>query len=361
MSAADSATIRINKYTLGFICLFLFLCGIAEIGYLLFLSPSGLFADAKAPSPYEWQAVSPNPEFSIRDGASLVSFKGKLFLFGGWRHLDPDPIEYDVTNQIWVLQDDGKSWKLAGRADWLERHGAGAVVFKDKIWLMSGDGNTDVWQSADGLAWKKVTDNAPWGKRYAPYVAVFKDRLWLMGGLLKWDKKGNFVNRTLAANDVWSSEDGVNWTLVTDHAQWPSRGMIHGHVVHQGKLWIMGGGNKGNTADPRHGETVTEYNDVWSTEDGKNWTRVLAHAPWRPRTHFSVATFDGKIFITDGSVGTQRNLTNETWFSEDGIHWQSVSTPWKPRHASSLAVHEGALYIAQGAYNKDVWALRKKP
>ena len=73
------------------------------------------------------------------------------------------------------------------------------VVFDDKIWLMGGieDGQAklpyalhvhkgDVWVSEDGRDWRLVTDKADWGERRAQASVVFKDKIWLIGG---WEKK----------------------------------------------------------------------------------------------------------------------------------------------------------------------------
>jgi len=130
-------------------------------------------------------------------------------------------------------------------------------------------------------------------------------------------------------------------------------------VLHD-KLWIIGGGIKGRIGDASYNQTLAEFNDVWSSEDGVNWKRELEHAPWKPRTHFSVTTYDGKIFLTDGSTGQQRNYSRKVWYSENGIDWHTLGkAPWKKRHASALVVHNNGLYIAQGYGNHDVWVLTK--
>lgn len=41
-------------------------------------------------------------------------------------------------------------------------------------------------------------------------------------------------------NDVWSSKDGINWNLVTEHAGWTKRDAL-GAVVHNDKIYVMGG------------------------------------------------------------------------------------------------------------------------
>ena len=60
-----------------------------------------------------------------------------------------------------------------------------------------------------------------------------------------------------------SAQTGADWTRATQEAPWEGRGE-HASAVHDGKIWIMGGGGHGYT------------NDVWSSSDGVNWTRATA-------------------------------------------------------------------------------------
>lgn len=270
----------------------------------------------------------------------------------------PPPYGPGTTSEVWVSEDGGFTWTRKADASWLARHCAGWVVFNNKIFVISGDGNDDVWSSEDGEHWVQECSNAPFGKRYAPYVAVFNNKLWLMGGLSYWED-GQYIHpRVKAFNDVWSSEDGQNWEKVIDCAPWAPRGLIHGYAVKNDTLYILGGGIKSGIIPGGGSETVAEYNDVWSTTDGLNWTRILYKAPWLPRTHFSVFSTPEYIYITDGSVGQQAVMSNEVWRSRDGIMWEHVEiTPWSPRHASALTYHNGYLYVSSGYFVADVWRM----
>lgn len=72
------------------------------------------------------------------------------------------------------------------------------MVFKNKIWLFGGLGGgtikvgspeygeiphkSDIWVSENGRDWQLVTEKAPWGERRSAGVVVFQDKIWLMGG-----------------------------------------------------------------------------------------------------------------------------------------------------------------------------------
>ena len=84
--------------------------------------------------------------------------------------------------------------------------------------------------------------------------------MWILGGTENY----YFGDNTSLKNDVWSSADGKTWECVTPHAGWSPRGYLQA-VVHEGKIWVMGGGNY----VPRY----QALNDVWSSPDGVHWTQ----------------------------------------------------------------------------------------
>ena len=302
----------------------------------------------------KWEKIS-DGEFVNRDGQSVVEFNDKLWMFGGWTSQNGGST---TNNEIWNSVD-GVTWDFIGNAPWPPRHLVNVVVCKGKLWLLSGDGYEDVWNSEDGVTWNLVLEKAPWGKRYSPYVLSYNNKLWLMGGISHWDTEGNYSNYiNKPYNDVWSSDNGETWNRVTENALWSPRGLIHGSIVFDGKMWIIGGGNKGNLPGEGYDSTISEYNDVWWTYDGRNWYLATLRAPWAARTHFSVAVFDNKIWISDGSVNTQVNSVNDVWFSSDGVSWIELKgTPWGNRHASSLIEFKGELLIIAGYLWSDVWKL----
>jgi hypothetical protein len=290
--------------------------------------------------------------FLGRDGVGGLSFQGKMWLLGGW-----NPAYQPATNsEVWSSVD-GVNWTLASVAPWEPRHDAGYAVFKERMWIVGGDKITghyqnDVWSTADGVNWERATNQVPWANRATQYVLSFGDRLWLMGGQQIFETSLPVV----AYNDVWTSEDGVNWQQVTAAAPWSPRGLIMGSVVFQGRMWVIGGGQY---------DVRTFNNDVWSSADGLNWTEVLAQAPWAPRQFQSIAVFDNKLWVlAGGDAGSQGGL-NDVWYSTDGAQWTQLSgTPWIARHAATTIVHDNYLWLTGGSdvspYN-DVWKLGYAP
>ncbi|MBI3944586.1 MAG: hypothetical protein HY321_01580 [Armatimonadetes bacterium] len=336
------------------------LMGAASMGGLTMSAESkrdGAPAGAEAPA-YRWACVTENADFAGRDGAGALVFRGKMWLLGGWN--PPDKIHFPkrCNSEVWSTTD-GAAWKLENpEAPWEGRHTAGYVVHDGKMWVVGGDPiqghyQNDVWSSEDGVRWERVTDSVPWGPRVLHYTVAFNGRIWVMGGqtLPQFAKaEGAFYN------DVWSSADGANWVRVAEHAPWAVRGMIGGSVVFKNRIWILGGGTYDTPGRPKR----AYYNDVWSTADGVSWERVLESAPWRPRQYHDVAVFDDRMWVMEGHLEGTGNA-RDVWCSADGVKWEEIpDTPWAPRHAASVFVYDDALWMVAGNNMfPDVWKLTR--
>jgi hypothetical protein len=324
---------------------------------------------------YGWQNVTVQAAFAPRDGAGLLSYNNKLWLLGGW-NASTAVFPLTTTNEVWNSTD-GAHWTLvkpntSGSAtfnpatDWEGRHMAGWVVFNNKLWIVGGDSNqchyqTDAWNSSDGLNWTLVTNSLPWGNRVLFYTLVFNNRIWVMGGqtLVLADCPGYPQPETFY-NDIWSSNDGATWTQVQPTGpMWQPRGVIWGAVVFNGRMWVLGGGT--------YGTPQNVYNDVWSSADGVNWTRVIADAPWQPRIYHDITVYDGRMWVVGGHAANGDGNLSDVWSSADGVKWTQVpNTPWLARHAASVAVFNGAMWLTGGTTNlngsqDDVWKLDRGP
>jgi len=290
---------------------------------------------------YEWAEATPSANWSVKRGHGSVGFDGKLWVLGAG-----DPANNDVWNTT-----DGINWtEVTNEAEWGPRDYPASVAFAGKLWVMGGGlpgSNTprkDVWSSSDGINWTMATDDAAFGPRSLHTSVVFKNKMWLMGGS---SYPGSAAS---SKRDVWNSEDGITWTLVTDTAGWSIRAWPDA-VVFDDKIWIMGG-----NAD------AGRMNDVWSSSDGANWTQTTADAGWPGRYEHSVFTFDNKLWVTGGSTGIGQ-YANDLWSSSDGIIWTQIlaTAGWESRGAARTANFDNKTWLtggrnASGAYN-DVWFL----
>lgn len=353
-------------FCLSFRCVLAVVCGA-----LFALTPYDLAADDPTkPVDYEWVKITTNAAFAPRDGAGALTFKGRMWFLGGWNPTADQRTFFPriCNNEVWSSRD-GAEWLLEkpntfkdrsfdSKADWEGRHTAGYAVYRDKLWILGGDCNQgnyqpDVWNSADGKNWKLINPATPWGQRALHYTVVHADKIWVMGGqtMPAFAKSDEAFYR-----DVWTTTDGVEWSQVKpQEPYWSARGMIGGSAVHQGRIWILGGG----TYDTPKTPSRQYLNDVWSSADGVSWKRHLENAPWAARQYHDVAVWDDRLWVLEGYAKANRN---DAWYSADGEHWFEVpNTPWKPRHAASVFVHDGSLWMVAGNnMESDVWRLRRK-
>jgi len=96
----------------------------------------------------------------------------------------------------------------------------------------------------------------PWYERCSHACVVADGKIWLMGGTPVGTGTANWAERM---DDVWSSADGRNWTRVGWSVIWSPR---HGHtaLLHNNALWVMGG--YGDT-DWSWFPLPVQSNDVW--------------------------------------------------------------------------------------------------
>lgn len=285
----------------------------------------------------DWEQVADSAPWVPRDSAGELVFDGRMWILGGYTP--------KLTSDVWSSPD-GLHWTRAGTVP----TDAGinvpvAFCLDGRMWVSANDGG--LYSSRDGMSWIREQDDPPWGGRYCAGCAVHEGRVWVMGG----QRDGRVYN------DVWSSVDGRRWVEETSAADWSPRQLFGNVVSHAGRLWVVGGG-------VTRYEPFRSYRDVWSSEDGRRWTRVTDEAPWPGRIWSSCACYRGRIFLVGGfrAQPSWGNL-NDLWHSADGAEWWHLETEhrWQPRHEISTYVFDDALWVVGGnawPLRNDVWRLR---
>ncbi len=306
-----------------------------------------------------WRNVIKNGEapFLKTDGHRLVVFKNKMWLLGGWLGAhDHDKATTVIENEYWTSQvwctSNGINWESKGNAPWRGRHGFGAVVHDDKLWVIVGDDNTDVWNTEDGEHWNKIMDDVPFGRRSHGYIVSFNGKIWVMGGV-----SGIVYS---VPNDVWSTVDGFNWQREVQNAPWIARGGIIGQAVLNNRLFLVSG-------MPTLGSGLLSLRDVWHTDDGILWKQTTHQAEWIGKMWHNVVTYNNKLWMISGDHAETGSLTNEVWFSSDGASWtEQKHTFLPPRHAAASIEFNNKLWligglqyptIVGGNTSNDVWVM----
>lgn len=233
----------------------------------------------------------------------FVQFDGAVYALGS---MSGNYQNFTISKRI-MLTRDGRTWEtLTEQSNLPNRVFYSAIVFKNKIWLIGGyDGKdyfNDVWNSDDGVKWQRVVEKAMWSPRQSATLVYFKNRVWLFGGgVIDGEKEINPSSQ----KEVWSSEDGINWTQEKMTTERSGGGTP---IVFDDKLWFVGA----NRNDGNFGNAVTV------SGDGINWQ--AQSAPWSPRGGVAVWIFDNKLFMTGGKYSyTEPNgeikfvYSNDVW------------------------------------------------
>jgi hypothetical protein len=291
--------------------------------------------------------------WQARDSQAEYAFADRLWILGGWFRSDEAP-----PRDLWSSPD-GVAWtKVADPVPMLHTDLPMNAVFRDRMWMLGGwyngrlpghSASKEVWSSGDGLAWTAETTSAPWSARLAGVALEFKDRLWVLGGTENY----YFGSDASLRHDVWSSADGRDWRLETAAAPWSPRA-YHQAVALKGRIYLFGGGN--------YVPDFHAKNDVWSSADGIEWTLETEAAPWAPRLWFSAVAYRDRLWVLGGWSKEDDNY-GDVWHSADGRHWERLETPtcWKARHEHSSLVFDERLWVLGGharPLSSEVWSLR---
>jgi hypothetical protein len=324
-------------------------------GHLLILTDLLLFSFSSQGEDriLDWVKVTDRAGWRARDSSGEVAYKDRLWLLGGWFDSFSAP-----PRDVWSSPD-GKAWNLVtAEAPWKHSDLPMTVVFSDRMWLLGGwyngrlpghGASNEVWSSNDGLTWKQATDHAGWSPRLAAGAVAFKGRMWILGGTENY----YFGDDSSEKSDIWSSADGKQWKREVADAPWSPRA-YHAAVVHDGKIWVLGGGNY----VPRY----HALNDVWSSSDGRHWERIAEHAPWTPRIWFSAVVYRDRMWVLGGWSNNPSKNWGDVWYSRDGMDWTKLrsNVVWKERHEHSTYVLRDKIWVAGGhaqPLSSEVWSL----
>jgi len=229
-------------------------------------------------------------------------------------------------------------------------------------------------QEVPAYRWTKVTMEGPFAPRDGAGALVYDGRMWLIGG---WNPKDKQHFPRICSNDVWSSSDGLHWTVVKPNTfrdagfdptqDWEGRHTA-GYAVFRGKMWIVGG-------DPIQGHY--QY-DVWNSSDGKTWKQAQPgqRVPWGPRALHYTVSFHNRLWVMGGqtlpSIAREQEIFyRDIWNTADGVHWEKlhpVEPYWSARGmiGGSAVFHDRIWILGGGTYDtpttprrnfyNDVWS-----
>ena len=209
------------------------------------------------------------------------------------------------------------------------------------ITCSTGSGGSSGGDSSGSYSWSTVTTSADFPARQSHRSVVFDDdgkgdKMWVIGG-------AGYLN------DVWSSDNGKDWTMVSADgaAGGFSKRDNFSAVVHKGFIWVIGGDEKAGSWG----------NSVWNSTNGATWHEIRADGdaggfPARSR-HSSVSDGD-RIWVIGGFDPKNRN---DVWSSTDGVTWEeetSKTTSFIERYSHSSVIYKNEMWVIAGIGNSEL-------
>lgn len=308
---------------------------------------------------YTWEEEAAGARWDPRAGLRALELDNRFYVMGGRTPRPPMgdipiPGDSDLWSDVWVSEDQGRSWELILASDganhWSPRAYFQAVTNNGWLYLLGGqnynvvelpfcaglppeicppfasvsDFFNDVWRSRDGVNWEQMTATAPWAARAGLSAAVLNGEIYVLAGSQNDDTAiiGGPPTR-IYFNDVWKSSDGASWEQVTTSAPWERRaGAVV--VVKDDYLYLLGG-EDGFVCEPLPDCEPPYFNDVWRSADGANWELVTSAADWSARPGHQCGVIQDTI-ICFGGFGLVENPV-DVWTSPDGASWSLLTAP----------------------------------
>ncbi|MGB4771564.1 MAG: hypothetical protein WBP58_08900 [Chitinophagaceae bacterium] len=276
--------------------------------------------------------------------------------------------------------------KLLDSAAWRKNYNFQMFTIRDTMWTFHPDGT---WFSLDGSTWAKgPLPNIINNMAFLDYV-LRNDTLYGFGYF-----KGNIETYSYKPN-IYRSTDMRHWATISTASNLPPRFFYHPFVF-RGKFWLIGGEDR-----------QRKYNDIWRSDDGIQWTQVKSNLPFGERSGSQVVQKNDSLFLLDNDVwcstdalnwtkltdeivndqpifgynaivmnntifllGCNRNgqFTSQVLFSQNGREWLGMDAPWSARGGVAATVYQNKIYMTGGKYggtpqmpdfhySNDVWML----
>ncbi len=238
--------------------------------------------------------------------------------------------------------------QISESAPFSKRKNATLTSFNNKIWLIGGADETgevlaEIWSSEDGENWTLETNNAAFGPRNGHAIIEFQNKLWLYNG----------SNGSALSREIWSSDNGINWTRELSDHPWNNTPFLGQNsttmFVFENKIWRFAAYH-GDTGD------ITPERNVWNSNDGKNWVLVTENHGFDRKYGMKVIPFQGKLIAFEGhnSGGSKISKVRQ---STNGIDWEIVSEnlPFDIGIYSDAVIQNEKLYLTGGLGYNELW------
>lgn len=272
-----------------------------------------------------------NPRFSNLDHGTFFEHKGYFWNISGGHGNDPSSI-----NQVFISSN-GLEWSELKHEEAPFQRASNIVSYGDQILLLGGfasyndtESALDIYSSNNGFNWELVSQKAEFGLRRDFKTVEYLNKLWIFGGTEYLVDTHTSVKR----NDIWFSSDGIAWEKST--AVLPVDLTISGHfelITFNEKLWMFFVND--NSESPNNHPV-----QVWSTNDLSDWTKE-AEFNIDSSSRVDITVFNDQLWFQAGEISNLDDWgygIDNLFYSLDGKTWTKVNTqfPSIPGHRTDL-------------------------
>ena len=205
------------------------------------------------------------------------------------------------------------------------------------------------------LTWKKVETPTPWENRDSAEVYEWQGSLYLFGGL-----NGNGTldangmpqyDKAKYFNDIWKSEDGLQWERVVEQSDLPPMRAMS-IIPFKGSLYLLNGWMPDGGHNP----------SIWKSQDAVHWQKVVTKVPFPVREGQRILEHEGKLYMFAGIDYDIHTPYNDVWVSEDAITWKPLTrnAAWEGRWDDDVAFYNNNFWLIGGMSSgavgyDDIW------
>ena len=292
------------------------------------------------PIEWAWETVSSSTSPAARHEASLVAYKGRLYLLGG-RGIKPVNV-YDPETGLWESKSETP----------IELHHFQAVVHGDAIYLIGA--MTGPWPNETAvdrvIAYYPDEDRFEYlhsipenRRRGGAGAAVMGDKIYLAGGITNGHMDG-----AKPWLDEYDIETGA-WRVLPDapHAR------DHFQLVSSNNKLYAFGGRRSRYRTGEGFELTVPFGDVFNLKT-ERWdvVRSTSELPTQRAGNMAFA-WDGEVVIGGGESATQVAAHDHVEaFHVQSQSWRAWPSLNRGRHGSGFAVIDDYVYTASGSGNR---------
>ncbi len=300
------------------------------IVFFIFFSIDFLFAQP------HWETLNVKGEPTARHEAGLVAYKNKLYLLGG-RRINPTSVFDPASN----------SWTEKSRTP-IELHHFQPVVYKDAIYMIGA--MTGQWPNEKPLEriiiYYPEKDQFVYGDTIPEYrrrggagAVVYKDKIYLVGGITK-----GHLNGYKAWFDVYDPRTG-EWQILPDA---PDARDHFQAAVAKDKLYAFAGRTSSRITGEDMALTVSHGNIF--DFNSRKWLPVINQtAIPTPRAGNFVLAWKNALIVGGGESMKQETAHNEVEvFNTENQTWSRWPSLNRGRHGTGFAIIGDYVYTASG-------------